>query len=310
MNKLDSISVLGSTGLVGSAIVRHLQKEGYKNLHPSSSKICNLLDPSSINLHWKTTDNHRYCFFSAAYVGGIFANINDPIGFGMINMRIILNTLQAAADHNVEKLLFLGSSCIYPKDISIPIKETDLLTGILEPTNETYALSKIIGLKLCQSYNKIGKNFISCMPCNIFGPGDTFHPDKSHVMAALIRKFHIAKEEKSAYVENYGTGDVRREHLYVDDVASACEFLMKNYEEKDSFINIGMGVDYSIREISEMVQEIVGFNGDVRWNSSFPSGMPRKLLDVSKMNKLGWTYKTSLREGIEKTYNWWLKEPK
>ena len=310
MNKSDSISVLGSTGLVGAAIVKHLQEVGYANLYPNSSKICNLLNSDDLNLHWNAIDNHTYCFFAAAKVGGIKANMDDPVGFGHDNMQIILNVLKAAKVQSVKKLLYMGSSCIMPAACEQPMKEEHFMTGPFEPTNEMYAFSKAFGVRLCQSYNKqYGTNFISCQPCNIYGIGDNFDPNHSHVVSALIQKFHKAKMIGDKEVVCWGTGEARREILYVDDLADASIFLMNNYEEKDSFINVGTGEDHSIKELAETVRDIVGYTGEILWDTSKPNGMLRKLLDVSKIHKLGWHHTTALKDGIEKTYNWWvLKE--
>lgn len=310
MENNNSISILGSTGLVGSSILRLLQSRGYTRLYPLSSKICDLMTNNLLDYQWKF-DNHNYVYFSAALVGGIQANLDNPVGFGHDNMQIILNVLKAAHKSNVKKLLYLGSSCIYPAKCNQPMTEDMFMTGPFEPTNESYAFAKAFGLKLCQAYNRqYNCNFISAMPCNIFGIGDNFDPKHSHVVSALIQKFHNAKVNGDTEVTCWGTGEARRELLYVDDLADACLFLMDNYEEKDSFINVGTGEDYTIKEIAETVRDIVGFNGTVTWDSSKPNGMMKKLLDVKKIHKLGWYHKTSLRDGLEKTYNWWLKEKK
>ena len=308
MEKNSPISVLGSSGMVGSAIVRKLRSEGFTNIFGNRSKTCNLIHPHSLYGEWNGFDNHDYVYFSAARVGGIQANLDDPVGFGHDNMMMILNTLKAAKDCNVKKLLYLGSSCIYPAECRQPMREIDFLSGPFEPTNLTYAFSKAFGIELCKAYNKqYGTNFISCQPSNIFGPGDNFDPQKSHVVAALLRKFHIAKENGDKEVVCWGTGEARRELLYVDDLADACLFLMENYNEKDDFINVGYGFDYTIKEIAEMVKRIVGYKGEIKWDTSKPNGMMRKVLDTSKMLKLGWNWKTSLETGLIKTYEWWKK---
>jgi GDP-L-fucose synthase len=309
MQKNDSISILGSTGLVGSSITRLIKERGYSNLFPLSSKSCDLITDGLLD-QWKF-DNHDYVILSAAKVGGIQANLDDPVGFGHDNMQIILNVLKAAHMRNVKKLLYLGSSCIYPAKCNQPMTEDMFMTGPFEPTNEMYAFAKAFGLELCQAYNKqYNTNFISAMPCNIYGVGDNFDPKHSHVVSALIQKFHNAKINGDREVTCWGDGTARRELLYVDDLADACLFLMDNYEEKDSFINVGTGEDYTIRELAETVRDIVGFNGEIKWDSSRPNGMMRKLLDVSKIRKLGWHHKTSLRDGLEKTYNWWISKEK
>lgn len=310
MENNDSISILGSTGLVGSSILRLLQSRGYTHLYPLSSKTCNLMTNNLLDYQWKF-DNHNYVYFSAALVGGIQANLDNPVGFGHDNMQIILNVLKAAHKSNVKKLLYLGSSCIYPAKCNQPMSEDMFMSGPFEPTNESYAFAKAFGLRLCQAYNRqYNCNFISAMPCNIYGIGDHFNTTNSHVLSALITKFHNAKVNGAKEVTCWGTGEARREFLYVDDLAAACLFLMDNYEEKDSFINVGTGEDYTIKELAETIRDIVGFNGTIAWDSSKPNGMMKKLLDVSKIHKLGWRHQTSLIDGLEKTYNWWLKEKK
>lgn len=307
MQKNDSISILGSTGLVGSSILRLLQSRGYNNLYPLSSKTCDLMSNNLLDYQWKF-ENHDYVYFSAALVGGIQANLDNPVGFGHDNMQIILNVLKAAHKTNVKKLLYLGSSCIYPAKCNQPMSEDMFMSGPFEPTNETYAFAKSFGLTLCQAYNKqYNCNFISAMPCNIYGIGDHFNTTNSHVLSALITKFHNAKVNGAKEVTCWGTGEARREFLYVDDLADACLFLMDNYGEKDSFINVGTGEDYTIKELAETVREIVGFSGDILWDHSRSNGMMRKLLNVEKIQKMGWSHKVSLRDGIEKTYKWWNK---
>lgn len=305
MDTKSSICVLGGRGLVGSAIIRNLEQLGCIPYAPTSQKV-NLFYLDEIYDAWLSNKCDKV-FFSAAKVGGIQANINQPVQFGVINTQIILNVLHAAHLHGVSKLLFMGSSCIMPAKCDQPMKEEYFMTGPFEPTNEMYALAKAFGVKLCQAYNKqYGTNFISCQPCNIYGIGDNFDPEHSHVISALIRKFHNAKINGEREVICWGTGEARREVLYVDDLAAASVFLMDNYEEKDSFINVGTGEDNSIKELSELVRDIVGFNGDIKWDTSKSNGMMRKLLDVSKIHKLGWHHTTSLRDGLEKTYKWWL----
>ncbi len=308
MNKNSSISILGSSGMVGSSIKRKLQQEGYSNIYGTSSSTCNLIKTHSLYGEWNGFDNHQYVYMAAAKVGGIQANLDDPVGFGHENMMIILNTLKAAKECNVKKLLYLGSSCIYPAECRQPMREQDILTGPFEKTNATYAFSKAFGIEMCKAYNsQYNTNYIACQPCNIFGPGDNFDPQKSHVVAALLRKFHIAKEQGDKEVVCWGTGEARRELLYVDDLADACLFLMENYNEKDGFVNVGMGFDHSVKQLAEMVRRIVGYKGEIKWDVSKPSGMARKLLNVEKMIHLGWNYKTSLETGLIKTYEWWKK---
>jgi GDP-L-fucose synthase len=247
-----------------------------------------------------------YVFLAAARVGGIMANKNYPADFIYQNLQIQNNIIHNAYLGNVGKLLFLGSSCIYPKYADQPIKEDSLLTGELEPTNEPYAIAKIAGIKMCQSYNRQhGTEFISAMPTNLYGPGDNFDPETSHVLPALIRKFHEAKENGREKVTLWGTGSPKREFLYVDDLADSCVFLMNNYNENEP-INIGTGQDISIQELAEMIKGITGFQGEIEWDTSKPDGTPRKLLDVSRLHNLGWQHQTELKDGIQRTYEWYL----
>lgn len=306
MFRFDNILVLGSNGMVGSAIVRQLKREGYENVLSPSRAELDLLCPFIINEYF-TKNKIDYVFFAAARVGGIKANIDFPVTFGHENMSMTLNVLEAAAYHNVAKLLFLGSSCIYPRECPQPMKEEYLLSGKFEPTNEMYAFSKAFGIKLCEAYNKQYKtNFISCQPPNIYGEKDSFHPEHSHVVAAMIRKFHEAKQKNLPSVVCWGTGNARRELMYVDDLASVCVFLMNNYAD-NQFINTGTNSDYSIKEIAETVANVVGYNGEIIWDTSKPEGMPRKLMDSSRINALGWKSTVSLDDGVKKTYNWWLQ---
>jgi GDP-L-fucose synthase len=307
MDKNSSICVLGGRGLVGSSILRKLNILGCSAYAPTSHDV-DLLDQNQLYDKWLYNDCDKV-FFSAAKVGGIQANINQPVEFGIINTQIILNVLHAAHRRGVSKLLFMGSSCIMPAKCEQPMKEDYFMTGPFEPTNEMYAFAKAFGVKLCQAYNKqYHTNFISCQPCNIYGQGDSFDPNNSHVVSALIQKFHNAKMNGDKEVICWGTGEARREVLYVDDLAAASVFLMDNYEEKDNFINVGTGEDHSISELAYAVRDIVEFKGDIRWDTSKPNGMMRKLLDVSKIHKLGWHHTTSLKDGIEKTYKWWLEK--
>jgi GDP-L-fucose synthase len=303
--KMDEILVLGARGMVGSSIVRALKADGYENIQTPTRNELDLMCPFNINDYFL---RHKvdYIFFAAARVGGIKANIDFPATFGTENMTMILNVFEAAAYHNVAKMLFLGSSCIYPRDCPQPMKEEHLLSGKFEPTNEMYAFSKAFGIKLCEAYNKQYKtNFISCQPPNIYGQNDSFHPEHSHVMAAMIRKFHEAKVANAPEVVCWGSGNARRELMYVDDLADVCIFLMNNYVSSE-FINTGTNDDHSIKKIAETVAEIVGYTGRIEWDTSKPEGMPRKLMDSSKINALGWNAKMSLKAGIKKTYNWWL----
>lgn len=306
MFKLDSILVLGATGMVGSSIVRSLKSSWYANvLAPKRSEL-DLLNTESVSNYFS---NNRidYIFFAAARVGGIKANMSFPATFGTENMTMILNVFEAAAYHNVTKMLFLGSSCIYPRDCPQPMKEEYLLSGKFEPTNEMYAFSKAFGIKLCQAYNKqYNTNFISCQPPNLYGENDNFHPEHSHVVSGMIRKFHEAKAANKSEVSCWGTGKARRELMYVDDLADAAIFLMNNYSQTDDFINCGNGTDYSIEELANVVASVVGFTGEIKWDHTKPEGMPRKLMDSSKINKLGWSSSVSLKDGVEKTYKWWL----
>lgn len=301
-----SIAVFGARGLVGSAIVRELLKHDMEALYAPPSVLVNLMDVRSIAEFFEVTPID-YVYFSAAKVGGIKANMDNPVGFGHDNMQMILNTLESAKLFGVKKLLFMGSSCIMPAKCEQPMKEEYFMTGPFEPTNEMYAFAKAFGVRLCQAYNKqYGTNFISCQPCNIYGQGDSFDPQHSHVVSALIQKFHNAKMNGDKEVTCWGTGEARREVLYVDDLADASVFLMDNYEEKDSFINVGTGEDHSIKELAYTIRDIVEYKGDIKWDTSKPNGMMRKLLDVSKIHKLGWHHTTSLTEGLQKTYTWWL----
>ncbi len=306
MEKQSKIAVLGSGGLVGGAILRKLKLEGFENvLAPRSSQL-NLLDKEK-TVEWFVKNSPEYVFFSAAKVGGIQSNIDNPVEFGTINTEIINNTLHAAKFSNVTKLLFFGSSCIYPKHCEQPMKEEYLLSGHLEPTNEMYALSKIYGLKMCQAYRKeYGCNFISCQPCNIYGPGDNFDPIKSHVIAGLIRKIVEAKENGKSEIVCWGDGMTYREFLHCDDLAQASLFLMDNYNNSN-FINIGSGYDISIKNLTELVKTIVGFTGNIIWDETKPNGMRKKLLDVTKLKNLGWEAKISLEDGIKETYEWYIK---
>lgn len=301
MNYDSLIYVAGHTGLVGSAIVRRLNQEGYRRIIVKPSAELDLRNQQAVEEFFKI-HQPEYVFLAAAKVGGINANHKYPAGFIYDNLMIQTNVIEAAYRHNVKKLLFLGSSCIYPKFARQPIKEGYLLTGELEPTNDAYAIAKIAGIKMCQAYHKqYDANFISVMPTNLYGPNDNFDLETAHVLPALIRKFHEAKINKREEVIVWGTGKVRREFLHVDDLADAVVFLMNHYD-KDEIINIGVGEDISILELAELIKKVVGFKGNIVFDQSKPDGTPRKLLDVSKLNGLGWKARIGLEEGIRMTY--------
>jgi len=307
MEKNAKIYVAGHRGLVGSAIVRALRSSGFENLVFRSSKELNLERQERVEAFFER-ERPEYVFLAAAKVGGIWANSTFPAEFIYNNLVIETNIIHTAYRFEAKKLLFLGSSCIYPKHCPQPMKEEYLLSGYLEPTNEPYAVAKIAGIKMCQAYNRqYGTRFISAMPTNLYGPGDNFDLKTSHVLPALIRKFHEAKVNGKGSVEIWGTGAPRREFLYVDDLADACLFLMNHYEE-DEIINVGVGKDQSIRELAEMVGEIVGFKGDLRFDPAQPDGTQLKLLDVSRLTALGWEARTPLREGITRAYRWYLDQ--
>lgn len=301
MNLDSKIYVAGHRGLVGSAILRALKDKGYKNLVYRTRSELDLLNRDQV-LSFFAAENIEYVFLAAAKVGGIVANNEYPADFIRDNLFIQSNVIDAAYQFKVKKLLFLGSTCIYPKYAPQPMKEEYLLTGLLEPTNEPYAIAKIAGITMCQSYNRqYGTKFISVMPTNMYGPNDNFDLKTSHVLPALIRKFHEAKINQAAKVEVWGTGTPKREFLHSDDLAEACLFLMDNYEENE-IINIGVGDDISIKELAYLIKEIVGYEGEVVFNTSAPDGTPRKLVDVTKINKLGWKAKVSLEDGVRAVY--------
>lgn len=305
LHKSDKIYVAGHRGLVGSAIVRNLKNNGYNNLLLRTSKELNLTNQADVNQFFET-EKPDYVFLAAAKVGGIHANDTYPADFIRDNLQIQTNIIDAAYRNKTKKLLFLGSSCIYPKLAPQPMKEEHLLTGELEPTNEWYAIAKIAGIKMCQAYKKqYGFNAISLMPTNLYGPGDNFNLENSHVLPALIRKFHDAKINKLPEVEVWGTGTPRREFLHVEDMADATVFLMNNYDG-EQFVNVGVGEDVSIKELAEIVKQVVGFAGELKFDSSKPDGTPRKLLDVTKLNEAGWQAKINLAEGVKTTYQWFL----
>lgn len=297
MIKTDQIYVAGSNGMVGSAIVRALKADGYTNLLTRSSKELDLRDQKAVMDFFKA-ERPDYVFLAAAKVGGILANNTYRGEFLHDNLAIQLNVIEAARQYKVKKLMFLGSSCIYPKLAPQPLKEEYLLTGLLEPTNEPYAIAKIAGIKMCEAYrDQYGCNFISVMPTNLYGPNDNFDLKNSHVLPALIRKFYTAAQEGRDHVEIWGTGSPKREFLHVDDLAQACLYLMKSYDGRD-FLNVGTGEDISIKELAEMVARIVGFGGELRFDATKPDGTPRKLMDVGRLHSLGWKAKISLEDGI------------
>ncbi len=306
--ELDSkIYIAGHNGMVGSAIIRKLADIGYENIITSDRRKINLINQNSVNSFF-SENKPEYVFLAAAKVGGIKANDIYRADFIYENLMIEANIIKASHDNNINKLLFLGSSCIYPKHSPQPIKEEYLLTGLLEKTNDAYAIAKIAGIKMCQDFNKqYGTNIISVIPTNLYGTNDNYDLNNSHVLPALIRKFHEAKVEGKEKVEVWGSGNPQREFLYVDDLADACVYLMNNYSGSD-IINIGTGKDITIRELANMIKDIVGFKGSVCFNNNMQDGTPRKLLDVSKLKELGWVYKTSLKEGIEKTYKSYINE--
>jgi GDP-L-fucose synthase len=303
MDKLEKIFVAGHRGMVGSALVRRLEAEGFKKLLTRDRSQLDLTDESAVEKFF-ADERPAVVLVAAAKVGGIKANNDFPVEFLLENLRIQNNVIRSAYESGVRKLLFLGSSCIYPKFTPQPIPETALLTGALEPTNEAYAIAKIAGIKLCQAFSREhGANFISAMPTNLYGSNDNFDLETSHVLAALIRKAHEAKMRKDQKLIVWGTGQPRREFLHVDDLASACLLLLEKYDSPD-IVNVGFGEDISIRELAELICEVVGYDGELAWDTSKPDGTPRKLLDVSKLCALGWQPAISLRDGITRTYQW------
>lgn len=307
MEKTAKIYVAGNRGLVGSAILRSLQKNGYYNIVVRSHQELDLRCQDSVNQFFEE-EKPEYVFLAAAKVGGIWANNTYPADFIYDNLMISANVIHAAYQHKVKKLLFLGSSCIYPKMAEQPMKEECLLTSALEPTNEAYALAKISGMQMCKFYRRqYGCDFISAMPTNLYGINDNFDLTSSHVLPAMIRKFHEAKIQEKPEVVIWGTGKVFREFLFVDDLADALLFLMNNYSE-DSHINVGTGEELSIQDLALVVKKVVGYQGNIVYDSSKPDGTPRKLLDVSKLHNKGWHHNVSLQEGIEIVYNWYCNQ--
>ncbi len=307
MNKNSKIYIAGHRGLVGSALVRKLQSEGYTNLVLKTRQELDLLNQVAVRTFFET-ERPEYVFLSAAKVGGIMANKTHPAEFIYENLTIQANIIHNAYASGVEKLLFLGSSCIYPKLCPQPIKEEYLMTGELEPSNKAYALAKIAGIFMCQSYNEqYNTNFISVMPTNIYGSNDNFDLESAHAMPAIMRKFHTAKIDSEKEITLWGTGSAKREFLHVEDLASACLFLMNTYDDSE-IINIGTSIDISIKELAEKIKKIVGYEGTIKWDTEKPDGTPRKLLDVSKLHKLGWKHSISLDDGIVSTYEWYKEK--
>ena len=300
MNKTDKIYIAGHNGMVGSAIVRKLTSEGYNDLITKSSNELDLRNQNAVNQFFEK-EKPDFVFLAAAKVGGILANNTFRAEFLYDNLMIEANIIHACYQQRVKKLLFLGSSCIYPKMAEQPMSENALLSGFLEPTNEPYAIAKIAGIKLCESYNEqYGCNFISAMPTNLYGPNDNYDLKNSHIIPALLRKFHEAKKQNLSEVEVWGDGSPLREFLHVDDCANACVFLMKNYNDKQ-FVNVGSGEEKSIKEVAKTIKQKIGFEGRIHYNTSYPNGTPRKLMDVTKINKLGWKHQISFEQGIDKT---------
>jgi GDP-L-fucose synthase len=302
MNITDKIYVAGHRGMVGSSIIRKLDKSGFSNIVTKTSSELDLRNQQAVNVFFEN-EKPDYVFLAAAKVGGIMANNTYKAEFLYDNLMIETNIIQAAYKNDVKKLLFLGSSCIYPKLAPQPLKEEYLLSGFLETTNEPYAIAKIAGIKLCEYYREqFGCNYISLMPTNLYGLNDNYDLQNSHVLPALIRKFHTAKITNASSVTLWGTGSPKREFLYVDDLANACLHLMEHYNEKQ-FLNIGTGEDMTIRELAELIKNIVDYNGEITWDTTKPDGTPRKLMDVSKAHSLGWKHEVGLEEGIKKTYS-------
>jgi GDP-L-fucose synthase len=307
MKKEAKIYVAGHRGLAGSAIVRALNKAGYQHLVVRTREELDLLDVSAVE-HFFAHQKPEYVFLAAAKVGGIMTNSNEPVEFLSENILVQQNVIGNAHHYGAEKLLFLGSSCIYPRLAKQPIKEEYFMTGVLEETNKAYAIAKIAGIELCNAYRKeYGANFISVMPTNLFGPFDRFDTERGHVLPALIKRFDDAKRARTPEVVLWGTGTPKREFLHADDLGEACVFLMETYDSGD-IVNIGMGKDVSIKELAEMIRDITGYTGAIRWDTNKPDGTPRKLLDVSKINALGWRNRLELPEALRSTYEWYCRE--
>ena len=315
LQKSDKIYVAGHRGLVGSAIVRQLEERGFTNLIMRTHKELDLTNQAQVQ-NFFTQESPDYVILAAAKVGGIHANNTYPADFIYQNMMIEANVINSAYENKVKRLLFLGNTCIYPKAVKQPMREDALLTDVLEPTNEPYALAKIAGIKLCESYNRqYGTDFRSVMPTNLYGPNDNFHPENSHVIPALMRRFHDAKVNNDSEVVVWGTGNAMREFLYVDDMAAASLFVLEldeqiyqaNTKSMLSHINVGTGKDITIREMAETMKEVVGFKGKLIFDTTKPDGAPRKLIDVSRLSNMGWEYSVDLKDGLSKTYKWYLK---
>ncbi len=314
---MKNIFVAGHNGMVGSAIVRQLLKMPGVNIITRSRKALDLIDQNAVRTFFEL-ESIEQVYLAAAKVGGIHANNTYPAEFIYENMMIESNIIHSAHQAGVQQLLFLGSSCIYPKMADQPMREEALLTGKLEPTNEPYAIAKIAGIKLCESYSRqYGRDYRSVMPTNLYGPNDNFHPENSHVIPALLRRFHEARERGDASVTAWGTGSPMREFLHVDDMSNASVFVMnldydiyqRHTQPMLSHINVGTGVDCTIKELTETIAKVVGFEGDIKWDTSKPDGTPRKLMDVSRLRKLGWTYSIGLEDGLRDTYEWFLANP-
>lgn len=310
MNPNSKIYIAGHRGMAGSAIHRNLNSRGYTNIITRTHSELDLTNQQAVNNFFET-QRPEYVFLAAAKVGGILANSTYPAEFIYENLMIEANVIHAAYTNGVKKLLFLGSSCIYPGLAPQPLKEEYLLTGELEITNEAYAVAKIAGIRMCKHYNQqYGTNFISVMPTNLYGPNDNYDLETSHVMAALIRKFHEARLNNAPHVVVWGTGAPRREFLHVDDMADACVYLMENFDAPDigEFVNIGLGVDVTIKELAELIGDIVGYNGEIVYDATKPDGTPQKLMDVSRLQELGWAARISLRDGIKQSYDWYVSK--
>jgi len=307
VEKSAKIYIAGHRGMVGSAIYRKLVREGFENILVRTSSELDLRDQQAVRSFFKT-ERPDYVFLAAAKVGGIMANNIYRAEFLHDNLLIQNNVIDSAYRNDATKLMFLGSSCIYPKLAPQPLQEESLLTGLLEPTNEPYAIAKIAGIKMCEAYrSQYGCNFISVMPTNLYGPNDNYDLNNSHVLPAMIRKFHEAKEENKPFVELWGTGSPLREFLHADDLADACYFLMQNYDEP-GFLNVGVGSDVTIKSLAELIQNVTGYEGEIRWNTDKPDGTPRKLMDVSKLHGLGWKHRVELEDGIRITYQDFLQK--
>lgn len=315
MEKNAKIYIAGHAGLVGSALVRQFKNQGYNNLLLKTKDELDLTNQAAV-AEFFAQEKPDYVIIAAAKVGGIMANNTYPAQFIYENLQIQNNIIHNSYLNGVKKLLFLGSSCIYPRECPQPMKEEYLLTGSLEPTNEPYAIAKIAGIKMCQSYNRqYGTNFIAVMPTNLYGINDNFDPANSHVIPGLIRRFHEAKINNAPEVAVWGTGEVRREFLFVDDMAAGCLFLLENFnptkeqnEKGEIFYNLGAGEDYTIKEIAEIIKKIIGFTGELVWDTSKPDGTPQKLLDLTKIHELGWQHKIKLEEGLKLTYKWYKEQ--